>query len=274
MSEVLTSGRLQVNYFTMGDGDRLVLCFHGFGRSAHDFDLFRPLVEPDEKWVCIYLFGHGKSHFPTEEAVRKPLEPEEWKVLIADLLLKFNGDRFSLIGYSMGGRIAMMTCLSFAHRVDRLLLLAPDGFKKNALYQFASGTAFGRMVYRFFMRHSGILFFLAKSFERIGLITKKLHRFVISNLDTAEKRERVYHVWLVYRKMFPDQRKLAKEIRGHQCRIIMVFGQYDTIIPVRLGERFSRSVLKNPNVLHVARLGHGLMQPGLIPYLRERMLWP
>lgn len=263
---------MTVHYQVMGSGSRGWLCFHGFGRRAEDFEVFRPLLGDDDRLVCINLFGHGHSAFPPDRIDWSPIQLEEWCEIV-ELLLESQGfDRFNLLGYSMGGRIAMMTYLGFADRVDRMLLLAPDGLKKNKMYQFASGTRLGRAIYRSIIPDPAMLFSLAKMLNRLGLLSDKLHRFVHVHLDTREKRELVYAVWLIYRRLFPDYAELAQKLNtsGTQCN--MIFGTYDSIIPVRLGKRFVKR-LRRPAIIHQVPVGHRLMERTTIDYIRDRGLW-
>jgi pimeloyl-ACP methyl ester carboxylesterase len=272
MDEYLEHKGMIVHYRVLGSGARGWLCFHGFGRKAEDFEVFRPLLSEDDRLVCINLFGHGQSAFPPERIDWRPLQPEEWCEVV-ELLLESQGfGRFNLLGYSMGGRIAMMTYLGFADRVDRMLLLAPDGLKKNKLYQFASGTFLGRAIYRSVIPDPWILFTLSKLLNRLGLLSDKLHRFVHVHLDTREKRELVYSAWLIYRRLFPDCAVLAQKLNtsGTQCN--MIFGTYDSIIPVRLANRLVKR-LRQPDIIHKVAVGHRLMERTTLDYIRERGLW-
>ncbi|MFN8775559.1 MAG: alpha/beta fold hydrolase [Flavobacteriales bacterium] len=272
MEGMITHGGLSVEYRVYGDGPVTWLCFHGFGRTAADFEVFLPLLSRGERMICIHLFGHGRSVFPADRLLRDPLRQEEWRFLVLALLQEWKVDRFSLLGYSMGGRVAMVTCLSLADRVDRMLLLAPDGLKRNRLYMFASGTAAGRALYRSIIRNPAWLFRAARVLNRIGLLSDKLYRFVHVHLDSREKREQVYYCWLTYRRMFPDLRMLAREIRRTGMPVHFLFGQYDSIIPLRLGQRFAR-MLGRVGMIHAVALGHRLMDPVSIKHIAECGLW-
>jgi pimeloyl-ACP methyl ester carboxylesterase len=272
MDQYLQHKGMTVHYRVLGAGARGWLCFHGFGRRAEDFEVFRPLISEDDRLICINLFGHGRSMFPTERIEQHPLLQDEWCEIVGLLLEAQGFERFNLLGYSMGGRVAMMTYLGFADRVDRMLLLAPDGLKKNKMYQFASGTSLGRAIYRSIIPDPSMLFSLAKLLNRLGVLSDKLHRFVHVHLDTREKRELVYAVWLIYRRLFPDYAELAHCLNttGTQCN--MIFGSYDSIIPVRLGKRFAKR-LHQPDIIHEVAVGHRLMERTTIQYIRDRGLW-
>lgn len=46
-------------------------------------------------------------------------------------LLNFGIEKFGLIGYSMGGRIVLVTMELMYQRINSVLLIAPDGLKIN-----------------------------------------------------------------------------------------------------------------------------------------------
>jgi pimeloyl-ACP methyl ester carboxylesterase len=272
MDEYLEHKGMTMHYRVLGSGARGWLCFHGFGRRAEDFEVFRPLMGEDDRLVCITLFGHGQSLFPRERMEQRPLQQEEWCEIVGLLLEAEGFERFNLLGYSMGGRVAMMTYLGFAGRVDRMLLLAPDGLKKNILYQFASDTFLGRAIYRSVIPDPSILFTLSKLLNRLGLLSDKLHRFVHVHLDTREKRELVYSVWLIYRRLFPDCAELAQRLNSCGTQCDMIFGSYDSIIPVRLANRLVKR-LRQPDIIHKVAVGHRLMERTTLDYIRDRGLW-
>jgi len=273
MEGSVVSGALHCGYRVYGEGPEVILCFHGFGRKPEDFEVFLPLMKPGQRLVSIWLFGHGGSYFPNERIERDPLTHSEWRDLVEALLLDLGVEKVHVIGYSMGGRVAMMTFLLLPEKIESLLLLAPDGFKINRLYTFASGTIVGKMIYRFSIDHPRPLFILAKVLNSVKLLPDKLFRFVHVHLDTREKRLLVHDVWLIYKRMFPDKNLLAKELRERDIAFNMIFGEYDTIIRPELGERFSKR-LNNHHCLHLIGIGHRLLEQRTAAFISERGLWP
>jgi pimeloyl-ACP methyl ester carboxylesterase len=94
------------------DGIPLIL-LHGGGNEAHLWDDFAPCVAPHYRVIAVDQRGHGDSDWDSEGRY-------ETEYLVNDLealLAAYEIDRFVLIGFSMGGRVAM----SFAGRhPDRL----------------------------------------------------------------------------------------------------------------------------------------------------------
>ncbi|MDZ4822383.1 MAG: alpha/beta hydrolase [Flavobacteriales bacterium] len=262
-----------IDYVCYGDGSDAILCFHGFGRKAEDFEIFLPLLSTNQRMISINLFAHGKSEFPESRIDHIPLQPNEWKELLEAFSKEQKIDCFHLVGYSMGGRVAMMTTLLMPERVQSVLLMAPDGLKKNPLYSFASGTPIGRWLYRKLIENPKPLFATAKFLNKLGLMNDKLHRFVHVHLDTREKRMQVHDAWIIYRKMFPHLKKLSALIREKKFVFNMIFGKYDSVIRVKLGEKLSR-IIGSDQHLHEIELGHRLMAKQVVEYIITKRLWP
>lgn len=94
-----------------------VLLLHGFagsGRSWGD-DLCRALVPPAGRVVLVDLPGHGSNTSDREGA------PSMLEEALESIACAATGP-FDLVGYSMGGRIALHAALRYPDRVRRLVL--------------------------------------------------------------------------------------------------------------------------------------------------------
>jgi pimeloyl-ACP methyl ester carboxylesterase len=232
-------GRMSVGYITIGEGSEIILAFHGFGRTADDMICFAKKLKPHQKLVSIGLFSHSISEFFTDDIIHKPLEPQEWKEFILAFLKIHGQTKFHLVGYSMGGRLAMVTAQLLPESVLSMSLYATDGLKINLLYRFASSTRVGLYFSRYLKQNPRPLFRIVDFLKTARLMPTKLHRFVYVHIDTFEKREQVFTAWLIYKKMFPDLRLLASIINKKGFKFMMVFGKYDSVIPPKSGRKFS-----------------------------------
>lgn len=77
------------------------------------------------KIVAIDLLGHGSSAKPKE------LAPYKLDAILKNLHLLFaqftDGNSFSLLGYSMGGRLALRYCLAYPSAPVKYLILESTG---------------------------------------------------------------------------------------------------------------------------------------------------
>ena len=272
MRSTFTYRDITIEYVVYGSGSETVLCLHGFGREAEDFEVFLPLLKDHQRMVSINLLAHGRSVFPQQRISRQPLTKREWCELITNLLQSLQAEYFHLIGYSMGGRLAMVLSEQMADKILSMVLLAPDGLKVNLIYRFVSETKFGRVLYRSIIQNVHWLFRLVDLLSTLRLLDRKIHRFVHLQLETKEKRQLVYDAWLIHRKLFPALPIVAQNIESNQIPFLLIFGRYDKIIPARHGRRLLKHFI-SPKKAVLLDLGHRLLQPKAAHHLKEATMW-
>jgi len=100
---------------TRGNGKPLV-CLHGFSEDISTWDLF---CLEGYQLVLIDLIGHGKSDKPKyKKYYRLQTIQKHLHILIHQL----GFDKYSILGYSMGGRIALAYALTYLKEVEMLIL--------------------------------------------------------------------------------------------------------------------------------------------------------
>ena len=99
----------------VGDGEPIV-CFHGFSESSYTWD---SINLPVYRLIRIDLIGHGDSDIPEEgEAYTIPQMIEDLHTVIYHMV----GERYYLMGYSMGARIALSYALEYESEIKGLIL--------------------------------------------------------------------------------------------------------------------------------------------------------
>jgi pimeloyl-ACP methyl ester carboxylesterase len=264
--------QFSLEYLTIGEGANAVVCFHGFGRKAEDFEVFKSLLRENQRMIAINLFAHEGSVFPKKRIDNKPLLVSEWKELLEAFFKQENVSSFDMIGYSMGGRVAMKTLELMPGRVKSLLLIAPDGIKINAMYRFASGTVIGKWLYRKLIHNPKPLFWTADALHKLKLISDKLHRFAYVHQDTQTKRQLVYDAWMIHKNMFPDLENVARIVREGKS-FYMVFGKHDSVIAPALGKKMSGIIGSDKHYFEI-EAGHQLMNERTAKFLEEKGIWP
>ncbi len=111
-----------------------LLLLHGFGGSLHTWDAWAALLEVDYRVIRLDLPGFGLTG---ADPTRDYSDARSHAVLLA-LMDRLDVARAVVAGHSMGGRIAWTLAAAHPERVDRLVLLSPDGFASPG---FAYGTA-------------------------------------------------------------------------------------------------------------------------------------
>ncbi len=219
--------RQQLAYQRLGAGPRVALAFHGFGQTSM---VYAPLAAALGDVYTIYaidLFLHGDS----KRADSTHLAKKDWCGCIDAFLAEQQIDRFTVMGYSLGGRFALVLAEYFASRLDALLLMAPDGIRFSRWYGLATQSSVGCALFGFAMRHLPVLHRVGRGLVGLRLLRPSLLRFAEVSLSTAEQRQLVYEAWTQFRQIKPDLSRIADELTRYKVPTRLIVGSYDQIVP-------------------------------------------
>jgi pimeloyl-ACP methyl ester carboxylesterase len=228
----------RLHYAKGGHGPRPLLLFHGFGQSHEVFDGWADRLGAHYTVYAFDLYFHGASRWPS----RSPLGKNDWVQIMQTFLAQEHIDRFEVGGFSMGGKFALATAEHFAPRIDRLLLLAPDGIKTSYWYNLATYPLATRALFKSMIMKPHRLHRLVRALHPLGVVDKGVLRFAERQMNTEEKRRRVYFSWVYYRRLKFDLAHIAKKLNGHNVPLLMITGRYDKIITTSNMARFVQRV--------------------------------
>ncbi|MCW5900363.1 MAG: alpha/beta hydrolase [Flavobacteriales bacterium] len=244
-------------YRTYGHGPLPLLAFHGFGRTGEDFHI---LEGPLGGLCTIYAFDlhyHGNS--PSEPIrAERPYTPQELADYFTAFMDHLGADKVLLLGYSFGGRTVLNLLEQVPLRVERAFLAAPDGLKTRPWYRGLATSRFGRWLYKRFITHPQRIHAVIHLLKAIRLMNERMHRFLIGQTDTIEKRRLVHDVWLSYRRIEPDLATVAANAERRGIPVHLFFGEFDRVIPGRLGQRLRKHAPETVSIQHLP-LGHVLL---------------
>jgi 2-succinyl-6-hydroxy-2,4-cyclohexadiene-1-carboxylate synthase len=101
-----------------GAGPSLLL-LHGFTGSVHAWDEVCPDLAQDARLIRVDLVGHGQSSSPHDSAL---YSLDHAVQDLCSLLDRLGLERTDLLGYSMGGRVALHFAVHAPNRLRRLIL--------------------------------------------------------------------------------------------------------------------------------------------------------
>jgi pimeloyl-ACP methyl ester carboxylesterase len=241
-------------YNKLGNGKEVLLLFHGFGQDNSAFTPLARLLSSRYTCYIFDLYFHGKSKWAHNE---QPLEKKEWRSILQRFLHENQIDSFSLLGYSMGGKFVLATLEAYATKVNKVFLLAPDGVKTNFWYYLATYPVVLRKLFRTMIHHPDRFLSLSKTLNRIGIVDKSILRFAEHQMNTTEKRERVYYSWVVFRKLRFNIASLATLVNQHAIPVTIIVGKYDKVItPASMNKFVER--LRQPRLI-VIEAGHNFL---------------
>jgi pimeloyl-ACP methyl ester carboxylesterase len=255
-------------YRRSGEGANTLLLFHGFGQDHRAFAAWDESLSAAYTLYSFDIFFHGQSRWALGDT---PLEKEDWKSILEIFLKSNNIGRFSLCGFSMGGKFVLATLESFPEKVQDVFLLAPDGIKTSGWYSLATYPTAFRNLFRSMISRPKRFYAFARFVNRAGLIDKSILRFAESQMDTKEKRQRVYSSWVVFRRLTFDMTAVTGIINAHHIHVVMVVGKFDRIITTKNMNRLLRKL--NSHELSILDTGHnGIIADGvhlIIPFGRR-----
>ncbi|WP_295127247.1 alpha/beta hydrolase [uncultured Chitinophaga sp.] len=240
-----------------GKGPQLLICLHGFGESAAHFNCLEEELGNIFTIVSLNMPFHGE----TEWKEQRDFDKDDLEALVKKILERQGKQNFSLMGYSMGGRLALCIVEKMADRIENLLLAAPDGLKNNPWHMLVTQTRWGNRLFKHTTYHPAFFFRLLTLSNRFGLINQSVYKFAFFSMDKLEKRELVYTVWTSLRRMMPNKRRCKKLIATHKIDTLMFFGKFDRVIPPSLGYHFSDGSF--PCKIIVLNKGHQLLSESL-----------
>ncbi len=251
-------------YRRLGSGSDVWIFFHGFGQCHQDMLSFDKLRTSKQSYLFVDLIYHGQSSWNTSE---KDLKKEEWKAILLSLLQKESIDTFHLVGYSMGGKFALLSYELLPERISSLSLLAPDGIKTGLWYSMSNYPSGIHPLFKQVVFRPKRFFTLVDGLKTAGLLQKSLVKFVKTQLETRSKRAQAYLVWKVLGGLHLQLGTIIHQLRQHPIPVTLVLGEFDRMVSPKNLERFSAKV---PQLkLLQLPVGHGQLIEATVSYLHQ-----
>lgn len=247
----------EIHYLYYGNGSTNVIGLHGYGECASSFDILKACLPADYFLIAIDLPFHGSTLWNEQ----RPFTVEDLTLAIEYIFKNLNRQeqRFILIGYSMGGRIAMSLLQYIPEKISKLVLLAPDGMKTNFWYWLATQTQYGNRIFRFTMDKPGFFKMLLVTSNRFKLINKSIFKFTKAYMEDEQIRNQLYQRWTCMRTFKPTLKIVRTIIQEKQLPVRMLYGKHDRIILAKRAFDFGKG-LESLCGLFVIDAGHNILQ--------------
>jgi len=250
-------------YYKEGDGSKAILLFHGFGQDHKTFDSWIEPLENDYTIFAFDLFFHGNSKWLNQQALKK----DDWKKIFQLFIKQEEIERFVIAGFSIGAKFVLATLELFPDRIEKVVLLAPDGIKNNFWYRFATSTSLMRSLFRSMILKPRRLQTLIKLLKFFRIEDKSLLRFVEVQLSTDERRQRVYNSWIYFRHLNFNLNDLTLLLNSRNIPVVFILGKSDKVIPSERIKSFAKT-LKN-NQFQLLDAGHPDLISKGVKYIDE-----
>jgi pimeloyl-ACP methyl ester carboxylesterase len=232
------------------DGPRdapALMMLHGFGSSLHTFEPWARALAGPYRVVRFDLPGSGLSE-PDPTGLYTDARSMELLVALMDRL---GIARASLIGNSIGGRLAWAFAAAHPDRADKLVLISPDGFASPG---FAYGRAPEVPPVLSIMRHV-----LPRFLLRMNLVAAYANPDALSD-ETLDR----YHALLratgnraalIERMRQTVLRDPVPLLRGIEAPVLLLWGQTDAMIPIANASDYL-AALPHASLITLPGLGH------------------
>ncbi|QNF33862.1 alpha/beta hydrolase [Adhaeribacter swui] len=256
-------GRSRLHYKIYGRGEQVVLAFHGYGQDhSHFYNLAGVL--PHVKIIAFDLFFHGQSVLHKKDM---SLQKEFLAKLIQKFLDEHQIKRFSLMAFSMGGKFALTLLEAFPEKINQVLLVAPDGISTSFWYSVATYPGWLQGLFKRTVVRPARFFKFINWLDNKRLIDPGLIKFAAWQMNSTQKRLRVYKSWVGFRTLTFDIRKIVNLLNNQNIKFTLFLGEYDQVISGKRLQVFARAV-KNCELI-ILKTGHTFLLHEVATYLRR-----
>jgi pimeloyl-ACP methyl ester carboxylesterase len=109
---------ISLYYEVHGTGKPLIMLHGGFG-SFEMFSAISPTLAQSHQVIGVDLYGHGHTALTD-----RPLRFEHLADDIAGLIEHLGFEKVDLLGFSLGGAVALQTAIRYPERVNKLVLIS------------------------------------------------------------------------------------------------------------------------------------------------------
>jgi len=240
-----------IHYRIRGSGPIPLICFHGYGESSSRFDFLESNLQSHFTIIAIDLPHHGQTEWTNPQT--------SLSTIITTLLQNLNlqSTNIHLLGFSLGGRIALSLLQEMPASISKLVLLAPDGLTVNFWYWLSTQTSIGNSLFKLTMKKPGWFLGMLRISNKLRLINQSIYKFVEHYIHDDQVRKDLYHRWTGLRKYKPNKKKLKQIIAQNNISISLLYGKFDRIIGNEKGERFIKGLPKAN--IQVLNCGHQVL---------------
>jgi pimeloyl-ACP methyl ester carboxylesterase len=246
--DVVVVDGLNVYYKDTGPRDApVLLLLHGFGSSLQTWDLWAAKLETQYRVIRLDLPGFGLTG-------PSPLHDYSERgdlATLTHLVDKLELSSFSIIGHSMGGKMAWGLAAAEPERVKALVLMAPDGFpetKDIGSKPYAVPALFGMIKFclpKYLVRKSIEPAFFDASALSDGLVDRYYDMLRAPGVRAAIL-ERANQT--IYTDPVPRLKKIT-------APTLLIWGEKDRMIPSINAHSYA-NVLSSSKTVLLPNLGH------------------
>jgi pimeloyl-ACP methyl ester carboxylesterase len=228
----------RIRFVEIGEGPPLIL-IHDYLASHVAWDDVLPRLAENFRVIAPDLPGFGESEKPPPSRYRYDFEA--FCESLADLIAAVGLGRVSICGHAMGGAVALTLAATYAHVVDKLVLVNPLVYppRPDKLSRMASIPLLGPLVFKQVLGRS----LFRNRFRPEGdtgqddAASRRVdHLFDLFDIPAA--REAAYATMLA----MLDTRPLTASVPRISAPSLVIWGRGNRDAPVEQGRRLAREL--------------------------------
>jgi pimeloyl-ACP methyl ester carboxylesterase len=250
--QIIEVDGLQVHYKATGpEGAPALLLLHGFGSSLQAWDDWSVKLEQKYRVIRLDLPGFGL----TGASPANDYSEEKDLATLTHFADKLGLEKFSVMGHSMGGKMAWFLAASQPERVQALVLMAPDGFpetKDIGTKPYEVPAVMGLIKYvfpKYLVRKS-----IEPAFSDVDALNDALVNRYFDMLRAPGVRGAILN--RSNQTIYTDPVPRLKAIKAPT---LLIWGEQDQMIPSTNAQSYA-NVLLNSTTVIVPKLGHLLQE--------------
>jgi len=204
----------------IGEGEKILFAFHGFGQNPHVFECLKAFL-PNYTIYSFDLLSFGKT--PQKEDVYK---------LIQTFCTNYKIEKFSVLAFSIGAKMALSIVEKFSEKIEKICLVAPDGFKKSFWYEFAVSWI-GKPLFWRFIKKPHQIFKIAYYLQAFKFVKNEQIRMAQKYTDSAPKRFLLWRTWLANQYLYPNHKVLQQIYTTQNIATYIFLAENDEVIPAQ-----------------------------------------
>ncbi len=197
---------------------------HGFGSSLHTWDTWADALDKDYRVIRLDLPGFGLSGENTEN----DFSDSHDLAVIMGLLDTLHINKANFIGNSLGGKLAWQIAYAYPERVDKLILISPDGFASEGFeYNKQPDSSFMLSAMVWTLPKPALKMNLLPAYaDPKSLTTSLLNRYHDLMCAPGVRKSIATRV---HQTLLKDPLPMLKSIRAET---LLIWGERDAMIPV------------------------------------------
>lgn len=215
----------RVHTLRFGTGPELLIALHGFSDRARMFAVLAPALAKRYTVVAIDWPFHGQT-----EWAKNTFTKEDLLDIVRQIAENEGKERFSLMGFSFGARLAQAMLPELVGQLNKLYLLSPDGVKTKGMTAATRTPVWVRHLLYRILQNPNWFIQLVRFGRSLRLVPPLIHHFLTNNLNRPERFRRTFGCWLAMDSFYLGRRRIKAILQKSQLPTDVHIGLNDPML--------------------------------------------